>query len=277
MTAIPAEAFDHGDPKRYRRGCRCEKCKHGQAIRNRQLKFLRETGRGTRRTPDKAANHILLLRTRGLNDKTIQRLAKTCPDVMYRIMRREGSISVTIERRFLTIPVPEPIEQPTTSRAYIPGLGTHRRLHALIAAGWHSAELARRLGKDRENLGQIINQHGSGKVAMYVADQVRLLYAELHNQQPEAHGVQPFYAERARRMAAAKGWLGPAWWDEDELDDPDFTPAATPTPRYLALAEDVLELERQGYSRLQIADRLGSTRDAMQRALGLYRDRFAAA
>lgn len=274
-TAIPAEDFDHGDPRRYRRGCRCQQCKTGQSLRNRQLRFLRQTGRSTRRTPDKAAQHLLQLRSRGLSDKKIQQLTKSCPDVMYRILRREGSITYTVERRILSVPIPEPTSQLSESRVYIPGLGTRRRLQALVAAGWPPAELARRLGKERENLGQIIKQKDCAQVAMYIADQVDRLYAELHNRNPEAHGVTPFYARRARQMAADRGWYAPGWWDGDEFENPDYQPVVTKTPRYIALAEDCLELERQGYTREQIAERLGVTRDGLQRALSLYRQKTA--
>lgn len=273
-TAIPAEVFEHGDPKRYRRGCRCTKCKAGQNTRNLQLRYLRQTGRGMQRPTDRAADHVLLLRARGLNDRTIMRKAEVCPDVLYRIMRREGTVHITVERRILTIPVPEQTAGPTASRAYIPALGTHRRLQALVAAGWPVAELARRLGKTRENLGPIVNESGGGKVAMFLADQVRHLYAELQSQRPEDHGVPAHYAERARRMAASKGWLQPAYWDDDEFDNPDFVPATGSTPRYIVLAENGLELERtQGYTRQQAADRLGVSRDALQQAIGRYRDR----
>lgn len=46
-----------------------------------------------------------------------------------------------------------------------------------------------------------------------------------------------------------------------------------PHPRYIALAEDCDELERQGHTREQIAARLGVTRDGLQRALSLYRQK----
>ena len=271
-AALPAEAFNHGDPKRYRRGCRCDTCKAGQNARNLHLRYLRQTGRGMQRPTDRAADHVLLLRARGLNDRTIMHKAQVVPDVLYRIMRREGTIHVTVEQRILNIPVPAQPASVTASRAYIPALGTHRRLHALIAAGWHIAELARRLGKDRENLGPIVNQTGGGQVAMFLADQVKHLYAELENQRPEDHGVSPAYAARARRMAAARGWLPPAYWDDDELENPDFVPATQATPRYIELAENGLELERQqGYTRQLAAERLGVSKDALQQSISRYR------
>jgi hypothetical protein len=224
-AAIPAEALEHGDPRRYRRGCKCTKCKAGANAQNIRNRYLRQTGRGIRRRPDRAASHVLRLRAAGLDDKTIRKQSGVCPDVLYRIMRREGTIHVATEKRILAVPVPRERTGPTESRAYIAGLGTLRRLRTLVAAGWYPAELARRLGKDRENINQLIKGRDGGKVAMFQADQVRALYTELHDQKPEDHGITPYYAERARKQAAARGWAPPPYWDEDDFDNPDFTPA----------------------------------------------------
>ncbi|MFJ7963185.1 hypothetical protein [Streptomyces sp. NPDC096324] len=224
-AAIPAEALEHGDPRRYRRGCKCAKCKAGANAQNIRNRYLRQTGRGIQRRPERAANHVLLLRAAGLDDKTIRKQSGVCPDVLYRIMRREGTVHVATEKRILSVPIPRGKTGPTESRAYIPGLGTQRRLRALVAAGWYSAELARRLGKDRENINQLIKGRSGGRVAMFQADQIRDLYAELCDQKPEEHGLPSYYAERARKMAADRGWAPPPYWDEDDFDNPDFTPA----------------------------------------------------
>jgi hypothetical protein len=225
-TAIPAESLEHGDARRYRRGCRCNLCKAGANRSNIKNRYLRQTGRATMRPADRAADHLLLLRAAGLDDKEIRKQTRICPDVMYRILRREGVIHARTEARITSVPIPE---KPGTSsnRAYIPGHGTIRRLRALVAAGWFQAELARRLGKDKENLKQIIDRSEGGQVAQYVADEVRALYAELHNQKPEEHGLPSRYTERARKTAAARGWAPPEYWDEDDLDNHDFKPATS--------------------------------------------------
>jgi transcriptional regulator with XRE-family HTH domain len=222
--AIPAEAFDHGDHRRYRRGCRCEKCKAGANRANIKNRYLRQTERGLMRPADRAADHLLRLRAAGLDDKTIRSLTGICPDVMYRILRREGVIHARTEARITSVPVPN-TSGTSSNRAYIPGHGTVRRLRALVAAGWYQAELARRLGKQKENLKQIIDRGETGQVAQYVADEVRALYAELHNQTPEEHGVAARFADRARTTAANRGWAPPAYWDEDDFDNPHFVPA----------------------------------------------------
>lgn len=224
-TAIPAESLEHGDPRRYRRGCRCTKCKAGANRSNIKNRYLRQTGRATMRPADRAADHLLRLRAAGLDDKTIRKQTGICPDVMYRILRREGVIHARTEARITSVPVPE-APGPSSNRSYIPARGTVRRLRALIAAGWYGAELARRLGKVRENLAQIIDRGEDGQVAQYVADEVHALYTELHTQKPEDHGINAYYADRARKMAAARGWAPPAYWDDDDLENAAFTPVA---------------------------------------------------
>jgi hypothetical protein len=225
-AARPAEAFEHGDPKRYRRGCRCPECKAGDAAYRARLKYLRQTGRAITRTPNRAADHITLLRAGGLDDRDIRKQADIVCDVLYRIMRREGTILASTEARILAIPVPKQAG-PIRSRAYVSGLGTRRRLRALVAAGWYSAELARRMGKTRRNFGLLLEGRDTGNVAMFITDQARAVYAELHNQRPEDHGIAHYYAERARQYAAARGWAGPDYWDEDDFDNPDFVPATS--------------------------------------------------
>ena len=222
--SLPASAFEHGDHRRYRRGCRCTKCRAGANRQNIKNRYLRQTGRSVMRTADRAADHLLLLRAAGLNDKTIRQQTGICPDVMYRILRREGVIHARTENRITSVPVPV-ADGPSGGRAYIPGHGTVRRLRALIAAGWYQAELARRLGKQKENLKQIIDRGEDGQVAQYVAEEVRSLYAELYDQKPEDRGVSTRFADRARQQAADRGWAGPDYWDEDDFDNPDFAPA----------------------------------------------------
>jgi len=235
-TAIPAEDLEHGDSRRYRRGCRCDKCKAGANRANIKNRYLRQTGRATMRPADRAADHLLLLRAAGLDDKEIRKRTGICPDVMYRILRREGVIHARTEARITSVPVPT-TPATSSSRACIPGHGTVRRLRTLIAAGWYQAELARRLGKQKENLKQIIDRGEQGQVTQYVADEVRALYADLHDQKPEDHGLNARFAERARTTAANRGWAGPAYWDDDDFDNPDFAPATS---------DDVLGMHQLG-------------------------------
>ena len=264
---IPAEAFAHGDARRYRRGCRCTKCRAGANRSNIKNRYLRQTGRGTMRTPDRAVDHLLLLRAAGLDDKTIRQQTGICPDVMYRILRREGVIHARTETRIASVPIPT-TAGPSSNRAYIPGHGTIRRLRALVAAGWFQAELARRLGKDKENLKQIIDRRESGQVTQYVADEVSDLYTALHDQKPEDHGLNRHYTERARTTAATRGWAPPAYWDPEDFDDPDFKPAVEATGAAVQIvAENAAWLIADGLHRDIASKRLGKSRFYIDRAL----------
>ena len=270
---IPAESFEHGDPRRYRRGCRCDLCKKGVTAANRRQSYLRATGRGIQRSPSRAADHILQLRAAGMGDAAIRAQARICGDVLYRVLRRAGAIHANTEQRILAVPVPaRRLNDVSQSHAYVPAIGTLRRLRALIAAGWYPAELARRLQRDKQYVVYLASGRGGDKVAQFFAEEIDRLYRSLSLLIPEEHGVGSYYARRARESAARNEWLGPGYWDDDEIDDPDFQPATAPTLRYVQLAEDGLELEQsQGYTRQQAAARLGVSKDALQQAISRYR------
>lgn len=266
-VAIPAEAFDHGDPKRYRRGCRCQPCKAGVTAEVRRVRYLRDTGRTCTTTTDKAARRLALLRAAGMSDREIQKAARMAPDVFYRIARREGHILRDTENRLLAI---KPPEDGTGSGTRIPGLGTVRRLRALAADGWTATELGRRAGKHKQFIVYLQNQSTDIRVRMWVADYITNLCQEVESLRPEDF-IAPHIVERTQKAAAAKGWTPTAYWDPEDYDDPGFTPAVDGTPRYIVLAENGLELEDQGYTRQQAADRLGVTKDALQQSISRYR------
>ncbi|MFD5566598.1 hypothetical protein [Streptomyces cadmiisoli] len=277
-AAIPAEAFEHGDPRRYRRGCRCDACKAGANRRNIRNRYMRQTGRSTMRPTHHAADHLLRLRAAGLNDRIIREQTRICPDVMYRILRREGVIHARTEARITNTPVPAN-HGPTGGRAYIPAHGTVRRLRALVAAGWYPSEIARRLGKKKENLRQIIERGETGQVAQYIAEEIHALYLELHDQKPEQHGLSGYFVDRARKMAANRGWAPPAYWDDDEIDNPDFDPSAVlREPTFLERAalrrEEIIHLAWCGHDADEIHARLNNGDDeiSISTVRAIYRE-----
>lgn len=217
--AIPAEAFEHGDPRRYRRGCRCRACTDGISAESRKRKYLRSTGREFLRQPDRAAAHIGRLRAAGMTDASIREAAAVCPDVFYRILRQEGRIHHAVETRVLRVPVPESATE--RSGAYTSALATVRRLRALATQGWTAVELGRRLGKDKTYVSYLQRGSGTGQVRLWVENQVRDLYEQLQNLKPENEGVTPSFADATRKRAAANMWAGPGCWDDDTITDPN--------------------------------------------------------
>lgn len=223
-TAIPAEAFEHGDPRRYRRGCRCTTCKTGMTAAVRRQRYLRTTGRGTRVSPQRAAHHIELLRSHGMSDKDIQAESGVCQNVFYRITMQRGEIHRGSETRILAVK-PRHVDA-SRSGVHVPGRGTILRLRALAADGWPAGQLGERCGKHKQFIVHLQNSNPDTTVVRsWVAGYVSALSDQLAGQQPEDHGAAAHIAERIRKTAARKGWAGTAYWDPDDYDNPDFTPA----------------------------------------------------
>jgi hypothetical protein len=140
--------------------------------------------------------------------------------------------------------------------ATVDGAGTRRRLQALQAIGYPSRDLARMLGNGPHTPLQIARQP---RVRAATARAVAALYTELENTVGPSH--------RTAVTARARGYLTPGWWDPDTIDDPREEPEGLRTYGRDSgrLVDDVSAtrlarielLRRRGYSRQQIADRLG--------------------
>jgi hypothetical protein len=262
-VAVPAEAFDHGDPRRYRRGCRCNECKAGVVADNKRNKLLRETGRSSLIDSARTAIHLRALRSAGMSDAEIRTATGLCPDLMYRILRGDGRIRRGTERRVLAVAVPA--RERHANHAVTDSTGTRRRLQALVAAGWPGSEIAFRLGVFKEQVSYLLRGCGGGQVTLRVEAEVRRVYLDLWDQRPESHGVARGMAVRARLHAARRGWHPAGVWDD--IDNPDDRPQYGEwTARETAIVEDAAELARQGLSREAIAARLGATWDYVAKA-----------
>jgi hypothetical protein len=265
--AIPPEAFEHGDPRRYWRGCRCRGCKRGVTAQVNKRAYLRATGRPVLRDPQRAARHADRLRAAGLDDPAIRAAAGLTHDQLRRITRRIGRIHAATELRLLAVPVPDSDAAAPTSRVYVPAHGTVRRLRALVAAGWHATELARRLGVHASYLGHLLRGRGGPHVAWRTDAAVRALYGRLAGLRPEENGVTPGRATRTRATAAAQGWPDPLWWEDfGDIDDPDAPETEQGrqlTRRQLAAVrrEEIRHLAAFGTPKDEIAARLGMGRD----------------
>lgn len=221
--AVPAEAFEHGDARRYRRGCTCKPCTDGATAEARRWKYLRATGRGGMKPASKVIAHIWRLRAAGMTDLEIRTQAKMSPPHLYQIIRQGGEVRHTTAARILGIPVPA-ADGPSRNGAQVPILGTVRRLQTLNAEGWPCKELDRRLGTGTGYTAYLLRV-GSPTVRLSTADNIRHHYGELAHTLPEDSGVTPVNARQTRARAAVKGWARAAFWDDDDFDNPDFTPA----------------------------------------------------
>jgi hypothetical protein len=263
-TAIPAEAFAHGDARRYRRGCRCRPCTRALTAEVRRNGFFRATGRGAHIAPDRAADHVRALREAGLRDGDIMAAARIVPSVLYKILRGAGRIHRDTERRILAVPIPT--APGAGCGSLVDGTGTHRRLQALVAAGWPAAQLGNRLGgAHRQQIAYLLNGRGTGRVELHTAQRIEALFQELDRLRPEDNGVAPDVVLLTRQLAASKGWHPAVVWDD--IDDPTEKPNyGAKASRADAVVEDTAELAREGYNREAIALRLGISWDAVRLA-----------
>jgi hypothetical protein len=139
--------------------------------------------------------------------------------------------------------------------ATVDAIGTRRRLQALRAAGYPGKMLAQMLGAGPNSPLQVAR---ADRVRASTARKVADLYAELENTTGPSRCTAV--------VAQAKGFLPPAWWDEDTIDDStveasglrEYRPSGLllddPSAPRLARIELLL---RRGLSRQEIADRLG--------------------
>jgi len=155
-----------------------------------------------------------------------------------------------------------------TAPRLVPALGTHRRLQALVAAGWPMHTLDRRLGFKTERMRKILTKDTvtSGTRALITAT-----YDELHNRRPDRHGVPKHCARWAREYGRARRWPTPAYWDAfpGALDDPHFVPEYGRT-RLEIHAEDGQWAMTGGIDRELVAERLGVDRSYLDKALAAY-------
>jgi hypothetical protein len=148
--------------------------------------------------------------------------------------------------------------------ATVDAVGTRRRLEALQAIGYSGRVLAQRLGSSPTSPLQIARR---SRVRAATARAVAELYAELEN--------TPGPSRRVAIAAQARGFLAPAWWDADTIDDPDARLIGAGGPMQDAFQTEraglvrvidnvtlprlarIQRLESHGLTRREIADRLG--------------------
>jgi hypothetical protein len=192
----------------------------------------------------------------GLADRTVQPMLYAA---------RDGSrirITHATAAKILAAPA-----QPVDGSGWIPSLGTVRRLRALTVMGWSMRDLSERCELQESTLAALrnpVHKMTRPKFAAIVAG----LYSELSG----THGPGRHAATRARN----RGWLPPAAWDDDSIDDPNTEPAVTkqatanrgrPVEHVIEDIEWILEHDPLITS-TELAQRLGyATKSAIQHAL----------
>lgn len=245
-------------------GCGCQKCR--DAYNAYQRTRYRKQGYGTWRPlvdAEPARQHLTALRDAGYSvdvvADAIGRYVATLNAIVYPIggtVRQR--IRPELEEAILSVTADSLVP------AFLPAIGSSRRLRALVAMGWTTGRIAEQLGVRQPRVSEIARQN---TVTRTIADQVSTCYETLRHLRPEDHGVTSTAALRARRLAERNGWRDPLWWEDmGHIDDPEFDPATAERPlnfheRAELRATEILHLASYGATPEEIADRLGIGRD----------------
>lgn len=249
-----------GRPSQGVPGCTCRPCRDAKNRYSKRRRVLNETGRTLRVPAAPVAVHVRALLDSGTGWAHITRMSGCSTCTFHRLLNGQQSIKRSVADRIMAVQ-PEP--QPTR---LVPALASTRRLRALLAIGHHI-----------NGANGIVGQSGVDQTVIsgLVSGRIHSVLASTETRITDAYNNlagKPGTNRQNRRRAEANEWAGPDYWDDDAFADPDFVPATKPTPKYIVLGQNALELERtQGYTREQAAERLGVTKDNLQQAITRYR------
>lgn len=193
-------------------------------------------------------NRIKTLRFQGM---TFRMLA--AHGVSYCGIRRINTnprIRKTTEEKVFAIPMPE---KPLTTSAAVDGVGTGRRIHALMALGYTTEMIGAEIGTPQNAVSAIAKRP-------YVTASTRAAVAALF----ERWCMTPGPNERTRRRAKMSGYAPPLAWDD--IDDPNAVPVIG-EHRWVPFMERYQELRDMNLTHEMIAEKLGIQLESLERTL----------
>jgi DNA-binding CsgD family transcriptional regulator len=200
---------------RRRGGCDCHECIEAGRRYSRRNAKMRARGTVQLVPAAPARTHVLALLQAGMTIRQVEARSgvhRTAIRVLVGdFPNRRPSHRVRPATAAALLAVPGETHVPVGT-ATVDATGTRRRLQALLALGYTGNDLARRLGCSTPTL-QIARQC---RVRAATARAVRALYEELEN--------IPGPSSRARTYYRSCGYLTPAWWDPDTIDNPAVEP-----------------------------------------------------
>lgn len=216
----------HGTDTMYKvHECRCADCREAATERARQRRREHLYGRHHLTDAEPARQHVRRLMDEGMGRRTIAKAAGVHSSTIVGLLYGRGGteprpprkqISKDLEAKLLAV------THQVADGANVDGLGTARRLQALVAAGWSQNRLADMLGMLPSNFGTLIHRHRS-QVLLSTAKRVEELFdAHWDQLPPTTTRFEQAGVTRAKREAASKGWATAAAWDD--IDDPAEEP-----------------------------------------------------
>jgi transposase len=259
--------------------CRLPECVERKRLYQVELRRKKRDGEPPLIDAGPVREHVLRLQADGVNIYSIAAVAgvdewtiRSLFPSPSRGRGRKNSVSPETARKILAVNADQAMP------GYTDGTGTRRRIQAMVAKGWPMRRVAARFGIHPTYAADLILRRQSGHlIYTATAEKVAAAYEQLKAKQPARCGVPAHLIRQSRERAKANRWAPPSYWDKfpGAIDDPHFTPMYGVT-RCELIAEDGLELEGQGYTREQAAERLGISRDYLQQCISAQRTREAA-
>jgi hypothetical protein len=218
----------HGTYVKYKLdACRCYQC--GYAASRYRHNRNRAIAYGTWQPyvdAEPVRQHVRTLMDFGIGWKRIAALARVHNGVIAKLLYGDARRGMDPSQRIrphnasalLDI---EPSLDNLGSVVSVDATGTHRRLQALVAAGWPQARLASQLGMQPGNFSSMLKR---SQVTVRTVRLAISVYEELWRADPRECGVDNQAYSRARNHAHANRWAPVGAWDDDTIDDPAATP-----------------------------------------------------
>ncbi|HAP90688.1 MAG TPA: hypothetical protein DCR15_13550 [Arthrobacter bacterium] len=216
----------HGTPEAYILDkCRCTPCGDAAASRESRRRKLKAYGRYDTGRVDasEVRSHLKTLASYGIGLKRIAKLAgvsnATIGKIIYGDPSRNMPPRARVERHVHdAVLAVKPSLQALSGAVSVDSVGTLRRIQGLVWLGYSISYVADRIGVNASSLHRTM-LHTS--VQASTARAVSKLYIELENRPRVGTDHRSrISTARSRSMARQKGWLPPAAWDEELMDDP---------------------------------------------------------
>lgn len=198
-----------------------------------------------------ARAHLQRLRDAGMSWKRIAELSGVNSWTVRNVIHvDQGHVRISTAKGLLSVPVPERQHDVAAPGAQIPGLGTQRRLRALVALGYSNQQLAAEIDYPKSQFQRLLS--GQYDVTAAVARRAEKVFQRLQMKPPP----DGYAANRARLRARRRGWPTPLAWDEETIDDPRSRPRV-PMIRAEAWMPEYEKLRTKGHSHKKIAALMG--------------------
>lgn len=248
-------AHQHGTIGGYRNDrCGCEPCRRANARYNKAHRLAQARGRGRYLIDASVALAVVgTLRSRGFSVRGIARLSGISEATLVSLVTgRTRSVTPATARSLVAL-------RDSGLQPRVGSLASMRRLQGLAALGWSTPAIARLCGMSDDTVRRVM--HGKRtSVSRQLSDSIEAAAQAVGDRSPGLDVQCSSVTVKAQDAARARGWLVPAWWDEDTIADPKADPTAVksrPSAVDWAVVERVLDGARMS---LTVAERAAVVR-----------------